>query len=258
MKMKKVLAALLAGTMILGGTVAVSAENIVGGDAWWPGPDGHSGAEIQTDGDGEWTYDIKVNRGDDGTLLGGAFVVECYDDAGVYLTVTSANDGWVYGVENGEVTGASAGGNGYTVGVADDGSEVDTYKMVVTRTDGNWEFDLFENGDKAISKIKFPNAAIGEKTTLHFYAQIGDYDVTIAGDDSSSSDDSDAEETVAEATTSDDSASADDAAASDDSSDDTSVTSTPQTGDATPIVAVIVALAGCGAVAFASKKRFAK
>lgn len=264
MKMKKVLAAVMAGTMVMASAVTVSAETLTG-TAWWDA--NNQFVENEVSGDGTWTYTIKLQAGDDGALAGGAFTVEAHDADDKWITTTSANDAWTGGAGGveGTIGGNTAGGNGYVAGTAADGSAVDTYTVKVTRTGNDWKINYYEGTDTVLNILSCTGANLADDVTLKVTSQVGIYDVTFAeGDGAAASTDDGNDDS--EAASNDDSASTDDTASGSgssvsDTTNNAATTTTSgdkKTGDAAPIVAVAVALLGCGAIAFASKKRFVK
>lgn len=286
MKMKKVLAAALAGTMVFAMTVPVLAAGPTHvkpvWECWWNGP-------VDTDGDGEAEYTLTdeeydakfVNLDDlkgDGTW---SIAIKCTPtDLGEEQMYTFTGDVWSedgdtskwisYGT-HGDIWGdATVSGQNTSVEPALVGDDIVTF--TINRVGSEFAVDIAKNGTPFL-KFKATDAQVtGDTIHTRVCVQYGEADIypVVEGDaqaaidavNSSSSGSEEKTQQTADKTTGGDATSGSTAgttgSGSAGSSSSGSTTTTPKTGDATPIVAILVAVAGCGAVAFASKKRFAK
>lgn len=302
MKMKKILAAVLAGTMVFAMTVPVFAENRVtkrmqsnvAWECWWNGADDAGNPLIDTDGDGngdykltdeeyenkffyfddleedgEWSIPMQcvlTENGDDEmyTVTG-----DIYDDNDAWISYGTHGDCWGNGV--GKATGQNT-----SVDPQLKAGDIVTFTLI--REGSEFTIKIAKNGTDFL-RFKCTDATLdGDKLHTRVGVQFGVWDIypVIEGDAKAAIDTVDAgaseaatktgttgdattgDATTGDATTGTSGATAGDSGSSSSSSSSSTTATTPKTGDSTPIVAILVAIAGCGAVAFASKKRFAK
>ena len=273
MKLRKVLAAVLAGTMVMASLTAVSAESFDDAsisDAFSV----HTG-EVTLSGDFDITYTF--NNVGDRSNAGynyNNYIVEMHTAEAisttsegnyVFLDVRADNYGWwAYAAEGTEDIQFTA-----TDVPADDAAWAAWLEEMKAGADV--EVNIVRSGNTVtVTETAAGYTFVAVATTTDFDGQ--DLVVYLTGEQCkltnveltyNSGSDSSSDDTASDDTASDDSS--DDAAAEETTtettttSDDSSSTteSTTQTGDAAPIAAVAVALLGCAAIAFASKKRFA-
>ena len=280
MKLKKVLAAALAGTMVMASLTAVSAETMEDqsiSDFMQNMTEGTApGIDVSGDFDVTLTFHNNGNRDQAGNYYTN-FVICIRDENSNDMFVRADNWSWIYDYETAITY--------YCDNTVSDGTTIDWYTH--TDYDGDWAawvdamsaandgcdctVSITRSGNLitvvsecggATFTIAADTDIIGENATIYLTGEqckLTNIEYTVGGasstSDDSTSDDSSSDDTASDDSTSDDSASTttDDSTTTTDSSND----STTQTGDAAPIAAVAVALLGCAAIAYASKKRFA-
>lgn len=288
MKMKKVLAAALAGTMVFAMTVPVFAANPTRVtppyDCWW--------WDVDTDGDGTSDYnltddEVAAKIVDTGTIKGDGtwtIAVKCigtdlgddqmYTITGDIFDNDETEQHWVSFGTHGDIWGACTP-SGQNTSVDPELKADNIVTFTIARTGSEFSVTVCKDGTPFL-KLKASDAQVsGDTLNTRIVAQYGVFDVyqPIEGDAQAAIDAVKASSGSSDPTASDDDKTADKTTGSTDgtsnaaagdtgsaggTSSGSSTTTTPKTGDATPIVAILVAVAGCGAVAFASKKRFAK
>lgn len=273
MKMKKVLAAALAGTMVLGTAVTVSAETVTN-YAWWQESANHVSTKQTISGDGTWTFavtcekgtvgvdgtesyeytynaegtDYYVNLSDDVETAYAAFSIELYDAGNNgYITGGSDNNVWV---AEGYGSGSSVSGANVTASEMKPG---ETYSVTITRAGNDFKIVIRnESTDTKLCQFKItPDVTASNDMLAYIMPQAGQFNVDFYEGEYNASGASSSESESTPATSESGSTPAT-------SESESTPATTEKTGDAAPIVAVVVALAGCAAIAFASKKRFAK
>ncbi len=174
MKARRWLAALLAGTMVLGSVASVSAETL-SGTSWWE--DYQVGEHTAVTGDGSWSYTIHADELVDGY---GAFVVEMFDNAdddgnvtddSRYLTTTSDRDSWTANDPAGNLDTASDGSSG----VPDAGDLV----VEITREGQNFRVEYYTFTDETAVNLNyivtFTDSDFGETVYWRVMAQVGTF-----------------------------------------------------------------------------------
>ena len=247
MKLKKVLAATLAGTMVMASVVSVSAMTVTNAawwDAWTPTYEIADGSTTtltfyQTTA-GDYVYSSLnaafVNVATDGTTTPSADTIDGYAE---YVVLRSDNYGWGTYYETTTYTGtdylyvddetdynALLTGAVYNITITRSSTTI-SYDYVITESDGtvlNCGYD-----------IVIADLADSDSAYVFF---TGDAGVSFTDEEPTST--TTTTTTTTETTTS-----------------ETTTDSTTGTGDAAPIAAVAVALLGSAAIAFASKKKMA-
>lgn len=289
MKMKKVLAAALAGTMVFAMTVPVFAATPTqikpAWECWWNGQNDDGTPAIDTDGDGvgdyiltdeeyeakflqlddlkgdgTWSVAMKCILTDNGDEEMYTVTGDVWDDNDVWLSYGTHGDCW--GSDGGTKTGQNTS-------VDPQLRPDDIVTFTIERVGSEFTIKIAKNGTDFLRFKCSDSTLSGDKLHTRVGVQYGVFDIypLVEGDaqaaidevNSSSSEKTEAttaDKTETNGTTGTSGSTAGDTGSS--SSGATATTTTPKTGDTTPIVAVVIAVAGCGAVAFASKKRFAK
>lgn len=291
MKMNKILAAVMAGTMVFAVAAPVFAATPTRVtppyDCWWAGPvdlDGDGTAEYTlTDdeyaskffdldditGDGTWTVAMKCVETDLGADQGYTVTGDVWGDNEKYLS---------YGT-HGDIWGDSGTFSGQNTSVAPELAAGDIVTFEITREGQNFNVNIAKNGTDFLRLAAADAAPEGDTLHTRVCVQYGPFDVypLVAGDKDAAIAAVNGGDSDSASDTSDDTDDADDASSGDSTSNDASTgdstasdttaasgttssttTATTKTGDEGPIVAVVVALVGCAAIAFASKKRFVK
>lgn len=291
MKMKKVLAAALAGTMLFAMTVPVFAANPtrvpLTYDCWW-------GKDVDTDGDGTPDYnltddEIAAKIVDTGQITGDGtwtIALKCLatdiGDEQMYTVtgdVFDDNDKWVSFGTHGDIWGACTP-SGQNTSVDPELKADNIVTFTIARTGSEISVTVCKDATPFL-KLKASDAQVsGDTLNTRVWVQYGSFDVyqIVEGDAQAAIDAVKGGSGFSDPTASGDDKTADKTNGGTDgtsgstagstgstgsgsaggTSSGSGTTTTPKTGDATPIVAILVAVAGCGAVAFASKKRFAK
>ena len=254
MNMKKVLAAVLAGTMVMGGTVAVCAEtidNVFVGDFLSVQS---AGIEVKAE---ELTMTFKGQSADTSAYYFCPNVILYTADEPAFQGTNYAEyvviraDRWSW-----TPAGDCASYSGDTTWEVS-GPDNDEFDAWIAALGEGMDFTVKAklDGDKVV--CDFTAGSINMKFTTPVDTSRPVY-LSLSGEKCKMSD-INYSYAGGDAAAGDDSSSGDGAAAgSDDAAAGTSDQKTEQTGDAAPIAAVVVALAGCAAIAFASKKRFVK
>ncbi len=190
MKLKKVLAATLAGTMVMASAATVFASETIVGDGWWVSgtyqTNEHS-SEYTITGDGTWNIALTTagysGTGDDGVdwTVAPAFCVELISDIDGttgYITSTCFADGWTVDAgDSVEITGVTSGGNGAATNTGD------VWYITVTREGQDFSMEYYQNDTKVI-KQSFSNTTFSEEASLHLIAQTGAFTAEITTDGS--------------------------------------------------------------------------
>ncbi len=263
MKLSKILAGVLAGTMVLACTATAFAETTVSNTEWWdawtPTYEITDGATITITADetvaGDYVYSSLnaafVNVATDGSTTPSNDAIDGYAE---YVVLRSDNYGW-----GDYYSGVTYTGTDYLY--VDDDTDYKTlltgahYDITISRSGSTIQYDyvITESDGTVLNcgySIDLSAADISNGVYVFFTGDAGvtlvfDADSTPAADDSTATETTDTTaDTTTETTT--------DAAA-----DTTTTTTTTQTGDVAPIAAVAVALIGCAVIVVASKKRFA-
>lgn len=283
MKLKKVLAAALAGTMVMASLTAVSAETLNDmsiSDFLGNMNDGTAqGIAVSGDFDLTLTFNCVGDR-EKASELWNNFTIRVMEntDTPDDLYFRADNWSWIYEYETAITYNCDNS--------VSDGTTIDWYSH--TDYDGDWDAWLAamqEGSDCTVSLTRSGNlfTAVmecgGATFTISCEPSMFDSDLTVyltgeqckltgieytlggSTEATATTDETEAAATTdeTEATTTTDTT---DTTSTTDTTDTTATTtttndSTTQTGDAAPIAAVAVALIGCAAIAFASKKRFA-
>lgn len=287
MKSAKILAAVMAGTMVVTSAMPVFAATKLGSikDGWWweydSDGDGTNDSKLSEDEksktildtgdmeeDGSYSYTAKcVNvKGDFGEDQVWVLTGDIFDD----------NDDWVSFGTHGDCWNGGSGkstNSGQNTSVDFLMHKGDYLTVQIDRAGSDYKIGMFLNGKK---KLSFAAKGSNLTGTIHTrcIAQFGNFEIekTIEGTAEESLAAAKGEKKAAkkkpekksDTTTATETATAEQTAAatsSDDSAAETTTTaeaSTAQTGDEGVILFVAVALAGCAAIAFATKKRFVK
>lgn len=284
MKMKKVLAAALAGTMVFGtATSVIAAPKLLESkrapyECWWGGPvdlDGDGEAEYtlteeeyeskfvylsDLEGDGTWTTVLKCLPTD---LEGQVYVVsgDVYDDNDHWCSYGTHGDCWGDANCSGQNTAHAAeleivAGDYITIQITREGQD---YGIAIA-VNGTDEYRFKSTGSKVEGDVVHSRLGIQfgafdiydfqEEDAATALANVQALDAAAEEPESEEVVDSEAEAQETEA--------AGDQQEESGSAEEETATPIKKTGDAAPIAAVVVALAGCAAIAFASKKRFVK
>ncbi len=190
MKLKKVLAATLAGTMVMASAATVFASETIVGDGWWG--DGTCAVnEVSDDyyitGDGTWNIAI-ATQAYGGTTDEGydsdwttppAFVVELYvpEELDYYYTSTCFGDMWEYGSMTFESTsGDTDGTSSWSTATGD------VWAIEVTRDGQDFYMTYYLNGNIVI-KQSMLGTNMPDTCALHILAETGaiTYEVTTDG-----------------------------------------------------------------------------
>lgn len=270
MKMKKVLAAILAGTMVMASAATVFASETIVGDGWWAigecATNEHSSSYTIT-GDGTWN--IALTTAGYVTQYGDpvqpAFCVEMIcdiDGETGYITSTCYADGWMAAATCDEITGVTSGGNGAATNTGD------VWAITVTREGQDFYLEYYQN-DKKVIKQSFINTNFTEEVSLYLIAQTGEFLAEITTDGSEASVDAYTEDwdyvswaeengyTLASADTeaSADAADADAAETAEDADDSTEESSGLSTGAIAAIVIVVIVVIAVIVVLATKKKK---
>ena len=189
MKMKKVLAAMLAGTMVMASAATVFASETIVGDGWWTtgecATNEHSSSYTIT-GDGTWNIAVTTAgySDQDGNPIAPAFCVEMIstvDEGTTYITSTCYADGWIAEAATcDEITGVTSGGNGASTYTGD------IWAITVTREGQDFYLEYYQNDEKVI-KQSFINTNFSEEVSLYLIAQTGELLAEITTDGSEAS-----------------------------------------------------------------------
>ncbi len=200
--------------------------------------------------DGTAYYAITIDSADSDSYL----IVEVSDESGAYIYADS-NGTCYYVSADGEITEITdyeggvlslSSGEVYTVTVDYDGNDV--------------VISFYNEDGEVVLAYTVSDTGMDDEITTTLSASedavitVDDAEVVTA--ESGTEEDTDSEEsTDTDSTESGDSSNS--ASASDSSSTDTSSSASPKTGDASPVIPIVLAILGCAAVVFASKKRMA-
>lgn len=294
MKSAKVLAAVMAGTLVVANAAPVFAATKLGSikDGWWweydSDGDGSNDAKLSDKEvektildtgdlvqDGTYSYTAKcVNvKGDFGEDQVWVLTGDIFDDNDAWVSFGTHGDCWNGG------TGKSTN-SGQNTSVDFVMHKGDYLTVQIDRAGTDFKIGLYLNGTKKLS-LKATGSNLAGTIHTRCVAQYGNFEIekTIMGtaeeslaaakgekkekktekktekadttDSTTKTDTATTGETTAQTTTTDDSATTT-------TTTTTTQATTTQTGDEGVILFVAVALAGCAAIAFATRKRFVK